>query len=210
MEKLSDLEREKWSTFWKHREGNLLGIILGHIRTKIVTKIVTKNYSSRGPMLEAGSGLAVPTIYLGKMQRGAVFALDIVFEVLKESKELAEKRSVYLNTVCGDLRHIPFKDKSFGLVFSDGVLEHFQDPIPIIKEMNRVSKVTIAVLHTGLIWNLAKQFKKVIKEDRGVASLHYEYYDIKSALHFFKSAGYSKIKARKFCSMFLIIIASSQ
>ena len=42
----------------------------------------------------------------------------------------------------GDVRHMPLPDAVFDVVFSTGLLEHFSDPIAIVKEMVRVLKPT--------------------------------------------------------------------
>jgi SAM-dependent methyltransferase len=43
-----------------------------------------------------------------------------------------------LHTFAGDLTSLPFADGFFDLVFSQGVLEHFSDPGPAMKEQVRV------------------------------------------------------------------------
>jgi ubiquinone/menaquinone biosynthesis C-methylase UbiE len=54
---------------------------------------------------------------------------------------LALTRSKGVHVEKGDiLKGLPFEDSTFDLVYSDGLLEHFTDPSPVIKELSRVSK----------------------------------------------------------------------
>jgi SAM-dependent methyltransferase len=39
-----------------------------------------------------------------------------------------------------DARHLDFPDSAFDLAYSDGVIEHFPDPAPVVREMVRVSR----------------------------------------------------------------------
>jgi len=204
--KLSDFEKEKWTVFWRHRKKNPWGMFFDYLNVRIVfrdfAKIMTE-YSSRGSVLEAGSGYSESTIFLGKMRGDSVFALDLSMEALKGAKEFGNHNAVPINTVCADLRNIPFKNRAFDLVFSGGVIEHFENPFEIVKEMKRVSKINIAVVPTnGLVWKLAKKIKKLMGEDRGISSLHFSFYDFDYASRVFKSSGYSKIKIKKFYTMF--------
>jgi ubiquinone/menaquinone biosynthesis C-methylase UbiE len=49
------------------------------------------------------------------------------------------------NFVLADACHLPFKDNSFDLVRSDGLIEHLTNPILLLEEMIRVSKFQIIV-----------------------------------------------------------------
>lgn len=46
-----------------------------------------------------------------------------------------------LPDVFGDAHNLPFKDKSFGLILSQAVIEHLYDPFAAVKEIYRVSSV---------------------------------------------------------------------
>ena len=39
---------------------------------------------------------------------------------------------------CADARILPFKNASFEVVLSGGLLEHFPDPLPVLTEMVRI------------------------------------------------------------------------
>jgi SAM-dependent methyltransferase len=205
VERLVDLERKKWTVFWDHRKRNPWGRFFDYLNLRIVfkdfAKVMAEN-SSKGLVLEGGSGFSESTLFLGKMRGDSVFALDISLEALKGAKRFANENAVSVNTTCADLRHIPFKKDAFDLVFSGGVIEHFENPVEIVKEMKRISKINIAVVPTnGLVWKLAKNIKKIIGEDKGISDLHYSFYDFKYATDVFKSSGYTVIKIKKFYTM---------
>jgi SAM-dependent methyltransferase len=75
--------------------------------------------------LETGSGTGVMSLYLALHQRRVV-ALDMDRELLKRlHSPLAQ--GTWLSGVAADLLHLPFRDDSFDMVFSQGVLEHFDE-----------------------------------------------------------------------------------
>lgn len=52
--------------------------------------------------------------------------------------------------ILGDVRNLPFKNNSFDLIWSAGLLEHFSSLDNIILEMKRVSKKIIAFIPNNL------------------------------------------------------------
>lgn len=90
-------------------------------------------------ILEVGAGSGSDVIALAK--KGAVcVALDFSKDALNVCRKLAKQENVKVETILADCRQIPIKDDSFDLVFSVGLIEHFEDPIPVIKEQLRVLK----------------------------------------------------------------------
>ncbi|MBN2125906.1 MAG: class I SAM-dependent methyltransferase [Deltaproteobacteria bacterium] len=206
MKKLTDLERDKWDLFWRHRKRNLWGILFDYLNVRIVFRDfagIMRMYTSRGMVLEAGSGFSESTIFLGKTRGDAVFALDLSIDALKGADDFGRRNGVAVRTVCADLRGIPFKEKAFDLVFSGGVIEHFEDPVEIVREMKRIARTNIAVVPTdGLVWKLTKRIKKCIGEDKGITELPFQYYNQDYAHEVFREAGYTRIEVVKFTTMF--------
>lgn len=90
-------------------------------------------------ILEVGAGSGSDVIALAK--KGAVcVALDSSKEALNVCRKLAKQENVKIKTILADCRQIPVEDNSFDLVFSVGLIEHFEDSIPVIKEQLRVLK----------------------------------------------------------------------
>lgn len=90
-------------------------------------------------ILEVGGGMGGDSLYL--VQKGAkVTILDFIKEALDTIKASAEKQKLELEVVLTDAQKMPFKDKTFDIVFHQGFLEHFCDPLPLLKEQRRVLK----------------------------------------------------------------------
>jgi SAM-dependent methyltransferase len=88
-------------------------------------------------LLEVGSGTGYDSVRLATL--GAdVYALDLTPAALELTRELSETRQVTLSLVAGDTLSLPFRDGSFDAVFSQGLLEHFSDPRPVIRQQARV------------------------------------------------------------------------
>ncbi len=86
-------------------------------------------------VLEFGSGKARVLKEIGMIAKLCV-GLDISFEVLKLNK-LNEKKMPFIQ---GDMFNQPFREESFDLVMSEGVIEHFYNWREILSEANRILK----------------------------------------------------------------------
>ena len=90
--------------------------------------------------LEAGCGTGRFSLFFAE-HGASVTALDYSQAMLSQTAKKVKKLNLKkFNLVLGDINHLPFKDASFDLVFSYGVLRHFSDPNRAIAEMCRVLK----------------------------------------------------------------------
>ncbi|MBI2403109.1 MAG: methyltransferase domain-containing protein [Gemmatimonadetes bacterium] len=86
-------------------------------------------------ILEVGAGTGREGHELAR--RGAnVWALDFSPEALRLSRQISD----HVRLVRGDALATPFPDASFDLVYHQGLLEHFRDPWPLLRENHRVLK----------------------------------------------------------------------
>jgi len=94
-------------------------------------------FTKRTLEVGAGSGRLSRLLVL----RGYLtYCLDYSIEALTYARthyKRGEAQGIY---VLGRAEHLPFDDNSFDVVFSTGLLEHFENPMPIILEMVRVLK----------------------------------------------------------------------
>jgi ubiquinone/menaquinone biosynthesis C-methylase UbiE len=90
--------------------------------------------------LEAGSGDGEIAIFMNK-NGNVVSGLEISNKFLNIStKKVKDLNLRNIEFMKGDVRKMPFKDKSFDVVFSGGVVEHFDETFESVKEHVRVLK----------------------------------------------------------------------
>jgi ubiquinone/menaquinone biosynthesis C-methylase UbiE len=90
-------------------------------------------------MLEVGCGTAFVSLFFAK--RGyQVSCLDINKKILEVARKNFRKERAKGNFITGNAERLSFKDNSFDIVTSFGLLEHFQNPGTAIDEMVRVLK----------------------------------------------------------------------
>lgn len=88
-------------------------------------------------VLEVGVGSGADCAALAA--RGAeAYALDFTVEALRLADRTGQQRQVRLGLIGGDTLRLPFADERFDLVYSQGLLEHFSDPLPVVREQARV------------------------------------------------------------------------
>jgi ubiquinone/menaquinone biosynthesis C-methylase UbiE len=124
---------EPWDRAWDKRQAppnswhqNLVESIIdehGNIQNKRI--------------LEIGAGTAKDSLCFAELQ-GNVTAIDISAYALRLAQEGKRQRGVDLNLAQADLFSLPFAFNAFDIVFSQGVIEHFADPILALSEHVRV------------------------------------------------------------------------
>ncbi|MCK4234319.1 methyltransferase domain-containing protein [candidate division WOR-3 bacterium] len=133
---------ESWKSFdtvWKNykiverRPGNLVGSFFEELRIKELQEF----FKGKRTIINVGSGSgkwSFPFLRMGY----EVTNFDISQYALQISKKRC--RDFRANNVRGDVHTIPFKDNTFDIVMSFGLLEHFENIYLPIKEMVRVLK----------------------------------------------------------------------
>lgn len=127
--------KEHWQSYWKtpdHQPPVVHEEMLEELQKTVGVK--------GKKILEVGAGMGGDSVYLAK-QGAFVTALDYTDEALDAIREHAKKGGVELSIKQGDTRQLPFKDESFDVVFHQGLLEHFRDPLAILKEHVRVLRI---------------------------------------------------------------------
>jgi ubiquinone/menaquinone biosynthesis C-methylase UbiE len=113
-----------------------------HSRSAFYRELRKTLVGVRSPViLEVGCGTSIDLNVLGLSLKGSrCFGTDLSLNSIAVSRKVAEtlgNRTLYF---VADTSHLPVKSECFDLVYSQGLLEHFQDPIPVAQEQARVLK----------------------------------------------------------------------
>lgn len=96
--------------------------------------------------LEVGAGRGTMSMYFADAGFD-VTLLDACEEPLEHAKKQFARHDLECTTVVGDAMKLPFDDESFDVVFSYGLLEHFED-----EELGHVMQSQFRVLRRGGLW----------------------------------------------------------
>ena len=128
--------RMAWECLWKQRKREF------HYRNILEIVNQTSVVIAKARVLEVGCGRGATLLEFAK--RGAVVTgVDYAESALALCRNLQAKwfqeGSVRLaQFVQADARHLPFEKGTFDVVYSVGLVEHFEDPGPILAEQCRV------------------------------------------------------------------------
>lgn len=104
-------------------------------RRRLILKVVAelyKNYSDKSMnILDAGCGTGINLRYL--LDYGDAYGLDISNEALKFSRIRGLS-----SLICGSVDRLPLTNEFFDLVVALDVIEHIQEDLTAIRELNRV------------------------------------------------------------------------
>ena len=104
---------------------------------KLLEELLPRDAAPRA--LEVGCGTALESCLLAaEHPQLSAYACDLSEAAVRLGRTNAQELGVELRTFAGDLTSLPFSDGSFDLVFSQGVLEHFSNPAPAMREQVRV------------------------------------------------------------------------
>lgn len=96
--------------------------------------------SKKGVFLELGCGAAKNSFLLNKETNIKIVGIDISIKAVKLAYKLFKKENRQGFFVCGDIRHLPFKDNAFDYIYGGGTLEHFKDTGSAVSDLFRCIK----------------------------------------------------------------------
>ncbi len=134
-----------WSEQWKERKARrvLQRVLHGKAHGKgggflsMWQRYVGRKGFDGESVLEIGGAVSQYLIDFA-LEGGAVVALDYNAEGIQQTQELFEQRNVRGRTILADA--LTFAGERFDVVTHWGVLEHFEDPLPIIEASGRLVK----------------------------------------------------------------------
>jgi SAM-dependent methyltransferase len=127
---------DHWESYWRG---------VGDVETtystggRLVREILADGEVRGARVLEVGAGSGRDT--LGLIQAGAAgYVLDYSPASLALVREQAARQGLTVHVVQADALAMPFRDDAFDVVFHQGLLEHFRDPQPLLRENARVTR----------------------------------------------------------------------
>ena len=129
--------REFWNRYWNDQSPTLRARTMTQLLDRIKFDYLRAILPATGRTLEVGCGSARLSSQLA-MAGYRTFCLDYSCNALKAGQAnylVARSTGLF---VAGDTFRLPFRDGVFDVILSTGLLEHFQDPSPIVREMVRV------------------------------------------------------------------------
>ncbi|NOT35161.1 MAG: class I SAM-dependent methyltransferase [Candidatus Eisenbacteria bacterium] len=127
---------------------------------RLVREILADGEVRGAAVLEVGAGSGRDLI--GLARAGAIgVVLDYSPASLGIVQRLAREQNVPVHLVRADALAMPFREGAFRVVFHQGLLEHFRDPQPLLRENARVTarggRVVVDVPQTFHLYTLLKQ-----------------------------------------------------
>lgn len=155
LKKVQAISVEQYYSFLFNYSYNYADYVDNAVNKRVELFETIKHHSSnKSRILEAGCGTSSISIYLSKLGY-SVDCIDNNENMLSLAKTMNQRVNGHANYLLGDICNMPFNDKSYDIVFSHGVLEHFNDSqkIDIIAEGLRVADKYIISVPT--IWDIS-------------------------------------------------------
>jgi SAM-dependent methyltransferase len=127
--------RPVWSAFWSSVRPEEADVWYHLDQRKF--RYLLRFLPAQGKTLEVGCGSARVSRFLSKAGFDAT-ALDYEKGALECASREFEASGLRSALILGDGDHLPFRSGSFDVVLSTGLLEHFEDPSSMVREMVRV------------------------------------------------------------------------
>ncbi len=89
-------------------------------------------------VLEVGAGSAIDSCWLAARSDAAFHALDSTETAMRFAGRVGRHFPRPVQYHLGDAFAAPFADRAFDLLFHQGLLEHFEDPVPLLEENLRI------------------------------------------------------------------------
>lgn len=120
-----------------------------------------------GILLDAGTGTArIPIIMVQRRSTLRIWAIDLSENMLKVGQKNVESAGVdqFVKLRKLDAKELPYPDDYFEMVVSNSIVHHLSDPLPFLKEVNRVTKPNGGVFLRDLIRPPSEQILEELAE----------------------------------------------
>lgn len=183
-----------WNNEWKDfRKPNFFGQRLHKEQKNIIRKILREIKIKRSVrILDMGCGSGRTL----KWFREFGFKNSIGIDSSKNSIELCKRRGFRINkdVFLMDGTKTKFNGKSFDLVFADGLLEHFKDFSPFVKEMCRLSKKYVLITQP----NHFSFYGRILTLLNRHCNVHEYSYKMRDFINAFRKFGFEFVKKKDY------------
>ena len=127
---------DHWEKFWKDKE-QIEEVYSNDDRIYLnLAKVTDLKFKKT---LEVGAGSARDSFQLAE-ELAMVYVLDYSPQALRIVKNLNDQSKIGVYLIQGDAFQIPIPDETLDIVFHQGLMEHFKDPMPLLQEQFRILK----------------------------------------------------------------------
>lgn len=156
----TDPTEENWDREWK-KYNNKPYFKPNNRILQVISNCFGDNVKGK-KILELGAGSGSDIICL--VQNGARgFAMDFSSESIQTINYWAKMKKVKVSTVKSGIENIPFSNNAFDMVYSVGLMEHFSNILPYLKEQIRIIKpggfLLFYVPQTFTLYTIAKHIR---------------------------------------------------
>ncbi|HXL14753.1 MAG TPA: class I SAM-dependent methyltransferase [Methylomirabilota bacterium] len=123
-----------WTRFWRER-AEIDDVY--PTEGRVVEQILAETPVEGKRVLEVGAGSGRDSVSLAESGAIAIL-LDYSAASLEVARGVAERAGQRVHLVKADALRMPFRDRDIDVLFHQGLLEHFRDPLPLLRENVRV------------------------------------------------------------------------
>lgn len=120
------------------------------IHKDFIQSILSENPKN---ILEVGSGAGSISFSMLRNNNINLITVDNRLEILKTVAKNAKRIGLNIKVVCADAFNLPFKEGSFNVVFSQGLLEHFSD-----SDIKRIIDEQIKVTDSSVVFSVPNKY----------------------------------------------------
>lgn len=138
----------QWDRVWENvHSPTIIGRFSQRMTYRIMNKILD-NFPRSHSIIDVGCGSGLTLKYFRSRGFDNSIGIDISSKALKRCQEkgFALGRDIFRI----DATSISYEDGSFDIVFSWGMLEHFEDYTPFVEEMIRVSRRVVILVQPNV------------------------------------------------------------
>jgi SAM-dependent methyltransferase len=133
-------EQRDWDAGWAQADATILEQDVWLLTDRIKRDYLSAKIPPGARTLEVGCGSAKLSALLAE-RRAQVTGVDLSLNALRAATKNFEALGVSGDLAQADAFQLPFGDSTFDAVLSTGLLEHFRNPVPVVREMARVLEV---------------------------------------------------------------------